>query len=282
MDLTQIIKELEGDKKIIDAFLVPLKEIYRLDKDRKNNFQQLTTRLNKLEEISRKPTGNFSQKDGFFEWVTKYRNDLDEVQKEIEKRFGLELNDALKKVNISLSGQYPDLKAGLFTIQINFESMSATLWFGPKQEYLFKCRLTVKDIVDKIINSTMELGCKLDSIEFARKLEEAFLKQSTKLMSKAVPIIKVLTEFALSTQSSQFYQDPRRDNYRGYGRADFSYDLFKRVKLEPESILSKKLHLSVASLADTKKRQDFLWIPDDITGKGTTYAYLQFKEEKHE
>ena len=38
MDLTQIIKELEGDKKIIDAFLVPLKEIYRLDKDRKNNF----------------------------------------------------------------------------------------------------------------------------------------------------------------------------------------------------------------------------------------------------
>ena len=214
--------------------------------------------------------------------MTKYRNDLDEVQKEIEKRFGLELNDALKKVNISLSGQYPDLKAGLFTIQINFESMSATLWFGPKQEYLFKCRLTVKDIVDKIINSTMELGCKLDSIEFARKLEEAFLKQSTKLMSKAVPIIKVLTEFALSTQSSQFYQDPRRDNYRGYGRADFSYDLFKRVKLEPESILSKKLHLSVASLADTKKRQDFLWIPDDITGKGTTYAYLQFKEEKHE
>ncbi|OQB77356.1 MAG: hypothetical protein BWX92_01010 [Deltaproteobacteria bacterium ADurb.Bin135] len=282
MDLTQIIKELEGDKKIIDAALVSLKQIFRLDKDRKNNFQQLATSLNKLEEINKKSYDNFSQKDGFSEWMTKYRHDLYEVQEEIIKHFGLELNDALKKVNISLSGQYPDLKAGLFTIQINFESMNATLWYGPKQEYLLKCRLTVKDVAEKIINITKELGCKLDSIEFAKKLEEAFLVQSGKLKSKAIPIIKVLAEFAFLMQSSQFYQDPRRDNYRGYGRADFSYDLFKRTKLEPESTLSKKLHLSIASLADTKKRQDFLWIPDDITGKGTTYAYLQFKEEKHE
>lgn len=90
-----------------------------------------------------------------------------------------------------------------------------------------------------------------------------------------MPIIKVLTELAFLLQNSHFHQDPRRENYESYSRADFSYDLFRihRYQLSP-----LKIQLKVATREYTRQRTDFLWIPDDENGRGTTYSHLLVEE----
>ncbi len=107
--------------------------------------------------------------------------------------------------------------------------------------------------------------------EFLKKLREAYSRVAEANPNDPAPIISVLTELSYLLQSPQFRQDPRRENFRSYSRADFSHDVYNTRQL-------KVLNLTVATRAHTKRRMDFLWIPDDESGRGTTYSHLHFRE----
>ncbi len=47
-----------------------------------------------------------------------------------------ELEQHLAPLNIAVAGHYPELRAGWFTLQLDFTQGTVKLWFGPKQEYL--------------------------------------------------------------------------------------------------------------------------------------------------
>lgn len=278
MDLSQLLGELVTYKKNLDSVVKLLKETSRLEQNRMGNLTQLRARLTKLDKIIGQLGQGADRHEVLCNWVEQYKQGLINFEEQIKKRFGVELEQELKKKGLSLSGQYPDLKAGLLTIELDFDKRMVTLWYGPKQERLDKCRLLAVEVANRVEKVRQQLGSHLEEEEFLKKLEKAYFRAAGNQQGVPVPIIEVLSELAYLFQSPQFRQDPRRENYRGYSRADFSYDLFRVQRSEQRTLFAHKLHLTVATRAHTKRRHDFLWVPDDESGRGTTYSHLQFKE----
>ncbi|MBI4529894.1 MAG: hypothetical protein HY709_00075, partial [Candidatus Latescibacteria bacterium] len=258
--------------KNIGSLVKLLTEISRLKKDQINNLPQLKMCLKKLEGILGQFNRGIDQYEALRHWIDTYKRDLDAVEEQVRMRFGIELEQELKKIGLSLSGQYPELRAGFFTIELDFAKWRVTLWYGPKQERLDRCHLSSVEVANYVDKVRQQLGSHMSSEdEFLKKLEEAYFRTAGRERGTPVPIIRVLPELAYLLQSPRFYQDSKKEDYKSYSRADFSYDLFQ-VRHE------KRLHLTVATRAYTKQRQDFLWVPDDESGRGTTYSHLQFRE----
>ena len=273
MDLKQILEDFTTLKKNISSAAKVLKEIFNLEQNRIQNLSKLKVRLAKLDEIIKQFSQGIGQHEVLLKWANQYKQDLLNTEEQSRNSFGIELEQELKKTGLLLSGQYPELKAGLFTIELFFDKGLVTLWYGPKQERLAQCRLLSHEVASNVEKVRQQLGSNLDNGTFLKKLREAYFRAADTKRGELVTIANVLAEFAFLLQNQQFRSDPRQDNYKGYSRADFSYDLFRS-----RQSLNKNLHLTVATRAYTRRRQDFIWIPDDESGKGTTYSHLKFKE----
>jgi len=279
MDLNQLLRGFSTHKQNIQSTVKLLKEISRLEQNRIENLPKLRARLTKIEGTIKQLGQGTSQIQNLSNWVVQYKRDLQTTEEGIRKRFGVELQQELKKLGLSVSGQYPSLKAGLFTIELNFEKGQTVLWYGPKQERLDQCNLSAAEVAKRIERAGQQLGSHLDEAELLEKLYNAYCRTAGVKRGQPVPIIEVLSELAYLLQSPRFRQDPRRENYRGYSRADFSYDLFRVHRFQSNTLFERKLHLTVATRVHTKWRKDFLWVPDEErSGRGTTYSHLQFKE----
>lgn len=274
MDLAELVSEMGNYKKGLDSVLKTLKEISRFDKDRAGNLPQLRNRLNKLQKLRSSWDPTVKPLDLLDSWMDKYRQELDGVEDQARRKFGTLLETELVKIGLGLGGHYPELKAGMFTIELDFDKKQANLWYGPKQEKLDRVRLSAAEIAKRIEKLKKQLGSELSEDQFVDKMRRACVRAADGQTGKSVPIGDVLAEMAYLCQDSRFRQDPRRENYRTYGRADFSYDLYKHRS----TAAYKGLSLTVASRAYTKNRKRFLWVPDDEQGKGTTYSHIKFKE----
>jgi hypothetical protein len=188
--------------------------------------------------------------------------------------FATDLQRELDKQDLSLSGQYPELKVSFFTLVLNFAASDVSIWYGPKQERLAKCSLWPREVASRLQEIKGKLGSQVPAEEFQEKLREAYQRNAPRFESRRVPIIQMLAEMAFQLQTSKFKTDPRADNYKGYGRADFSYDLFRMR----HSLLDRGLRLVVASRSYAAHPQDFLWIPESESVSGTVYSHLTFKE----
>ncbi|MEO0283883.1 MAG: hypothetical protein ABIN17_02270 [candidate division WOR-3 bacterium] len=281
IDLSQKVKEAQEQLK---RFSKLLENLSNLDQDRVFNFPKIKDTLSKiLEELPKfEELLKFTEYiKNFKNWLENYQKELQAVEKEIQDRFGCELEEALKEQNLSLRGHYPELKTWLFTIELLFDKGYATIWYGPKQERLAQCSLSVSQVTKKIFELKKQLGSQVNEEEFLKKLYYAYQR---KLIIKgdkngtALPIIEILPEVAYLLQEPRFHKNPKKEYYKSYTRCDFSYDLFRILNSEKNKIFNCRLSLVVASLAHTKKREDFLWIPNDEKGNGTVYSHLKFEE----
>jgi hypothetical protein len=278
MDLSEVLKELDLNKKILDSVFASLKEVKRLDQNRIANIRGLLAKLSGLKKILKTLPSQESCLKAIHDWSEQYEQELAQSTKEIKERFGIELESQLKALGINLTGQYPELRAQLFTIELDFEAGIAVLWFGPKQERLGQTSLEPEKVAKSIERARQDLGCGLPTADFLTILRSAYERLVAKEPNAVVPIIQMLSQMAYALQDARFNNDPRREYYKSYGRADFSYDLFRLMHSQRDELFGNLLHLSVATRSQTNRRQDFLWIPDDVSGKGTMYSQLQFRE----
>jgi len=276
MNSDQMMKQLFNYRRDIALAHGLVKEILQLDKSRTENLVRIKARLDKLEAIVKSIDAS-SAMDELGKWVREYKSGVEKTIDEVRRTIGAELEGSLKSVGLRLSGQYPELRAGFFTIELDFDKWNATIWYGPKQERLSQCPLSPSAIAKQIENARKALGSGLKEAQLLEKLWTAYGRAVGEKLGQPVPIIKVLVELAYLLQKPRFYQDPRRENYIGYSRGDFSYDLFRIRKHQADGVFSSRLHLVVATRAHTRRRSDFLWVPDDETGKGTTYSHLKFE-----
>lgn len=278
MDVMHQAIEIRGLKKDVDAVSKLLDEMARLDKDRSSNLPQLRARLDKLDEHLRSLETGPRVNRATRAWAEQYRRKLVDAEDALKKRFGAELDRHLRTQGLTLSGQYPDLKAGMFTIDPDFAAHKCTFWYGPKQERLDQCRLSVEEVASRLDKAKQQLGSSLDGDQFLAKLQRAYSRVVGGHAVEPAPIVEVMAELAFLLQGQRFHQDPRREHYTSYSRADFSYDLFR---YRESGLLDKgreRVHLAVATRAHTRQRRDFLWVPDDASGRGTTYSHLQIRE----
>ncbi|MEW6047351.1 MAG: hypothetical protein AB1609_12870 [Bacillota bacterium] len=266
-------------KRKLDGVVKLYEEIRKLDEHRGAHAVQLRSRLEKLAKLIDELDQVCVGTDRLRHWVAEYEPVISQAENELRVRFGRELEAALAEKGFPLRGQYPELKSGLFTLQLDFVRGKATVWYGPKQERLEECPLRPADMASRLEGIMKRLGSGIPEPEFLGKLREAYARQVSAADAKGVPITAILGEVAHLVQDARFHQDPRKELYRSYGRADFSYDLFRLTRFLRVSPSDTHLRLAVATREYTKRRQDFLWVPDDESGRGTAYSHLRFEGE---
>lgn len=278
-DVTQILGELTRLHKCTESAVTVLKAIARLEQNRLQNLPQLQRHLAEFDQIREQLSHHPELLETLHDWVIEYREVLSNAEQEFRQRFGGGLETELKRKGFLLSGQYPDLRTGLFTLELDFDREQVVIWYGPKQERLLHCQPDAREVANRVERASRQLGTRLDKTEFLQRLQTAYSRVADRQNSESAPIIDVLTELAYLLQSTRFFQDPRQENYQGYSRADFSYDLFLlRQSLLSSECIDKRLHLIVATRTHTRRRKDFLWVPDNESGRGTTYSHLQFAD----
>lgn len=279
MEVNQIIQELENYIKNSQIINKTLREIIKLDSNRDENLFKIKDLIKKANDKAR----NF--KNGKFLWLellnlNEYETIINTLTDKKVSKFCNDLANVLLPLGINLSGQLPELKAGLFTIEIDMNSLKVNLWYGPKQENLGKLPFSTEKIFNKIRDLKNNLGTKLSEQQFIEKLHQAYYRVSGTSSNQKAPIIKVMKELAFLIQDKKFDIDPTKDNYKSYSRMNFSYDLFLiRNKFSKVSSCKLQPRLIVATREHTKKRSNFLWIPDNENGSGTVYSDIQFMEE---
>jgi hypothetical protein len=270
--LEALLSELRVSRGENDQLVKLLQEIASLESDRHTNLPKLKTRLAKIETMTSQSQSRVPV--GVTTWLDQYKQELAHSEEQSRRRFGVDLAKELQPLGLALEGQYPVLKAGLFTLKLDLERDRLTIWYGPEQERLDECRLLADEAKKRVEQAMRTLGANLEIDQFMAKLRVAYRRTPGSEKGEPVPIIAVLPEMAFQLQSADFLLNPLRENYRSYSRADFSYDLYRHRR----SAIQQGLRLSVAARTFTRRRQDLLWIPDDDRGHGTPYSHLHFEE----
>jgi len=169
------------------------------------NVQRLRSKLSTLNEAIKFLDQDIIQKDSLIKWANQYSKDLESSESELIERFGLDLEQELKKIGMTLSGHYPELKAGFFTIETNFTKKQVTLWYGPKQDALTKCKLVPHDVIKCMEKCRHQLGSRVSENDFLEKLYKAYSRTGEGKIFEKSPIIKVLAEIAFLIQKPIFY-----------------------------------------------------------------------------
>ncbi len=270
MNITdQLAEHFQSLKKDSNAFFKLIEELQKLEKDKRKNFAQIKEKIDQLV--------NFSERERWFKLEKKQTNDLARLKQECEKiekefydKFGTELEKLLLPLDLKLSGSNPNLQAGFFTFKLDLRRAKIVICFG-KEERLGECSLNSEELIKQIQNFQKELGCKLDCGGFIEKIKHILNKHPK---NTSLPIIDMLLEMAILIQNDSFKQNPIKEHYRNYSRADFSYDLFRCR----EKFLEEKLKLIVATRQYTQHNKDYLWIPrNSISTDGTTFSHLEFQ-----
>jgi hypothetical protein len=90
---------------------------------------------------------------------------------------------------------------------------------------------------------------------------------------RRVPLVALLAEVAMGRQDAAFMSDPRRELFASYGRVEFAADL---SRLRTRRHGDRELRLEVATLAQTRKPEDHLFVPHGRSVDGTCYATAAF------
>lgn len=215
------------------------------------------------------------------EWLVEEKKNIDGFKEEFRIKFGQELSALFAREGKKIRGQYPVLRVGLYTLKIDFQFGSVTLFFGPEVEKI-KSKIplqsgtvfeTVKKFDENLQTHKMTVTEIYETLHQAYKRRLVLTGQS---FGEKVLIVKVLNEFVLLRQSKKFLIDPQKSNFREYPRVTLSYLMYFLKKSE---FFEKNIRLHVATFDATVDKINALWIPENDEGEGTHYSYISFLKD---
>ncbi|RRR70196.1 MAG: hypothetical protein EI684_13705 [Candidatus Viridilinea halotolerans] len=255
-----------------EPLLKLLQEIQKLELEHPHGHPSLTKKIDRVATTTAAMSEQVPLPESLQQWLSDYKQNLSTKAAKARERFANELDELLRPIGLRLSGALPELHAGLFTIEVDAEGTKVTLWYGRKQERLGHLALDSSKVKDYVEKQRKELGAKLVFEKFYAKLTQAYQRAKRSHNEENVPITNVLVEMAFLLQKPVFYEDPRREYYIEYQRADFSYDLYQFR----DSLIQKGLHLRVATRV-YNQRSMYLWIPERDEGQGSRYSHLALR-----
>jgi hypothetical protein len=264
-----LTKKLESYQKIKE---LPVANIHILEKSL-NDIKKLSTTF---------PDSEI--KSNLLKWTEEENGFIKNTKEEFRYKFGNELKELLEKDGLVLKGQLPVLRAGLFTLKLDFELGFVAFYWGPEiQTIKAKIPLSVQEIYQALHNSNEQIKKRtLPADNFFKNLQHAY-QRFTSLNNipygNKVLLIDLLSELVLISQPASFRADPAKDKFREYSRIQFGYDLYNLKKNDHFETDKHKLRLSVATFDATTDKAKSIWVPDNEQGDGTYYSYIAFEEK---
>jgi hypothetical protein len=272
MELKQLIETYKATSPNDATISKLLGEIEKLETKRQENLFALQE---KVEQLTRRLylAGNDGP-DDLKQWVQEYQALLATALAEQREQFGIALEEGLAPLGIKLRGQYPKLYGGIFTFDLKFDKGRCVIWYGPEQEKLSEVALDANKVAENTSKLHSTLGSSLAMDRLMTKLQQAYRHARLDHSGPTVPLLALLPYMALLVQSDSFIQNPRRESYRSYSRADFSYDLHRVNTAEAN------FRLIIATRQQTQSHGQFLWVParEDVES-GNYFAMIEMKEE---
>ena len=273
MDLNQLITERKARLSTPDQVTKLLIAIKKLDTKRESSAFQLQKKIQQL-QLSL-TTSDRSDDTALRHWLDSYSSEIAGIIKAQSEAFGNALAEGLTPLGIKLRGQYPRLQGNLYAFVVDSTVGRCRIWYGPEQEVLADTDLEAEKTVDAVRKAQSSLGSQLEPEALQALIRRAYLHARLDHPNGPIPILAVLPYVATFVQSERFRLDPRRQNYRSYGKADFSFDMY-RVRSA-----TGKFRLTIATRQQTNRRSDFLWVPTRLDTEGGAYfATIEFFEEK--
>lgn len=191
---------------------------------------------------------------------------------------------ALQDAGLPVQGQLPLLRVSAFTVEfIQGRKPQAVVWLGPRQEKVGECPLDPEAIVQTVKAADEALfGTSLDEEAALREVHEAYRMACLRRRlpeGERVPLASVMVEMAFARQATAFVADPVREHYRPFGRLQFGALL---GRLRHRRFGDQEMRLDTATMAQTRRPEDHLWIPRGRTGDGAHCATIAFTKAREE
>lgn len=205
------------------------------------------------------------------------RDRSDQLIEEARNKYIIDLEKASNASGVPFDGNFPHFRSGFFSVDVDLQAGHAVLWYGPGAEKMDTLSIEPDAICQAITGGMQQLSKPLDDDLFLRHLFAAYevsLLKGEQFPGSPVPLSDILIELNLLKQSRQFRADPSKRTFQPYTRTAFSYDCYR---LKERKFNGRKLTLVVATRAQTRKKEDHLWIPTNDRGDGTHYTSFYFK-----
>jgi len=212
---------------------------------------------------------------------------LDQATRSLERERALlagRIAAAMQEAGFQVRGQLPLLGVSAFTLEfVQGRKPLCLVWLGPRQEKVGECPLDPQAILQVVKAADESLfGSPLDEEEILREIHEAYRVACLRRRlpeGERVPLTALMAEMAFQRQGSQFLADPVREHFRPFGRAQFGSLL---GRLRHRRLGGLEMRLDTATMAQTRRAEDHLWIPRGRSGDGThcaTVAFVKAREE---
>ena len=215
------------------------------------------------------------------EWCRNESAAIEQSRAEFRFEFGRQLVAGLEGSGMTIKGQLPLLRVGLFTARVDFEAGTATIFWGPEIEKLKSgLKLAPGELAATLKKWNERLRLKsVEPAKLAVRLHAAYrrfcglggLNEGTRVF-----LLDLLSELVLLMQPEGFRLNPTQDRFVEYPRVRFSYDLFRLRQAGAFAVGEVQLKLHVANFDATTEKAKALWVPNNEDGDGTHYSYISF------
>jgi hypothetical protein len=215
------------------------------------------------------------------EWLAAERADVEARKSEFKFEFGRQFVAGLEGSGISVRGQLPMLRTGLFTLKADFTAGTASIFWGPEIEKLksglklepLALARTVRSYQERLVQKAIEPERLLKQLAAAYRRYCVVTGQPE---GSRVFLLDLLSELVLLLQPESFRLNPAQEKFVEYPRIRFSYDLFRLKQAGQFATGGRRLKLHVANFDATTEKSKALWVPDNDEGEGTHYSYVSF------
>ncbi|MCF7919072.1 MAG: hypothetical protein K9N06_04065 [Candidatus Cloacimonetes bacterium] len=278
-EIKSLLSTLAKEKNNIQSILASLRSLEKVMEFPENNLHKIKI---EVEKVTKKLTTSSlidPLKEEIASTIQNYQEQIPDWEIKAKKMFFEELENVLAEAGFTLRGDSSRLMVSVFTLELDLDNLKVIIWYGNKQENVVSCRLNPAAVVTKLAAAQKKImEREFDSETFLAQLFSAYKAASERQIGKdktRVPISDVLKEFVYLIQPKKFYLNPSKNNFLGYERTFFSFDMFRL----PERVIEGyELNLITATRAYTKNRTNFLWIPTDLLGNGDYISHITFKE----
>ncbi len=215
------------------------------------------------------------------EWCRNESAAIEQSRAEFRFEFGRQLLAGLEGSGMTVRGQLPLLRVGLFAVRTDFEAGSATIFWGPEIEKLKSgLALAPAELAATLRKWNERLRQKsVEPAKLAARLHTAYrrfcglggLSAGTRVF-----LLDLLPELVLMMQPESFRLNPAQEKFVEYPRVRFSHDLFRLKQAGAFAVGDEQLRLHVANFDATTEKAKAMWVPDSEEGDGTHYSYISF------